>query len=239
MRAAIASALIGVVLLPSTVFASHTFTDVPDSNIFHDQISWLAGTGITSGCTPTTYCPGNAVTRGQMAKFLQSNYNIFAGLTSTAHGSNGGDNGETIDTWLDAGISTTVTIPPGTQGRIVATISGEMLCNSGDNTFAFIIFRPSCKVRLVRGTSTVLNPVDHVAAQSLDAAEETDLAVDFEGFSFTANTGVTPLGSGTYTIKVQLMADDNDANGDPADDTLVADLADYHLRADVILVDET
>lgn len=45
------------------------FDDVADS-IFLDDILWLAESGITRGCSDTSYCPKNTVTRGQMAAFL-------------------------------------------------------------------------------------------------------------------------------------------------------------------------
>ena len=57
-------------LLPGLAVASHIFADVPDAHTFHGNIANLANAGITSGCTPTTYCPDQAVTRGQMAAFL-------------------------------------------------------------------------------------------------------------------------------------------------------------------------
>ncbi len=70
-RTALVAGLLAVALLvPVGVFASHTFTDVPDSNTFHTQIGRLAGAAITSGCTATTYCPNANVTRGQMAAFI-------------------------------------------------------------------------------------------------------------------------------------------------------------------------
>lgn len=53
--------------------AAHQFTDVPDTNVFHNDIAWLADLGITKGCNPPTndrYCPDDNVTRGQMAAFL-------------------------------------------------------------------------------------------------------------------------------------------------------------------------
>jgi hypothetical protein len=53
--------------------AANQFTDVADSNVFHDDIAWLADLGITKGCNPPTndrFCPGDNVTRGQMAAFL-------------------------------------------------------------------------------------------------------------------------------------------------------------------------
>jgi hypothetical protein len=49
------------------------FDDVPESNVFFDDIMWLAGQGITRGCNPpenTLFCPTDPVTRGQMAAFL-------------------------------------------------------------------------------------------------------------------------------------------------------------------------
>jgi Tol biopolymer transport system component len=52
---------------------SHEFTDVDGSNVFEDDICWLADQGITRGCNPpanTEFCPKDPVTRGQMAAFL-------------------------------------------------------------------------------------------------------------------------------------------------------------------------
>ena len=39
-------------------------------SIFIDDIIWLAESGITRGCSDTSYCPKSNVTRGQMAAFL-------------------------------------------------------------------------------------------------------------------------------------------------------------------------
>lgn len=63
-------AMAALLAVPIGVFASHSFTDVPDSNTFHTQIGRVKGAGITAGCTATTYCPDANVTRGQMAAFL-------------------------------------------------------------------------------------------------------------------------------------------------------------------------
>ena len=63
-----------LVAAPATVLASHTFTDVPDSNIFHDDIAWLADAGVTLGCNPPAndqFCPDGVVTRAQMAAFMR------------------------------------------------------------------------------------------------------------------------------------------------------------------------
>jgi hypothetical protein len=68
-------AVLGIlaVLAPTAAWASDRFTDVPDSNIFHDDITALAEAGVTKGCNPpdnTEFCPGDNVTREQMAAFL-------------------------------------------------------------------------------------------------------------------------------------------------------------------------
>jgi hypothetical protein len=54
--------------LPAT--ANDYFTD--DETSGHEtNINKVKAAGITSGCTPTTYCPKAVVTRGQMAAFLR------------------------------------------------------------------------------------------------------------------------------------------------------------------------
>lgn len=72
---AILAAVVGaLVATPIAVYASHSFTDVPDSNTFHADIEWLADAGVTKGCNPPTnskYCPKDNVTREQMAAFMR------------------------------------------------------------------------------------------------------------------------------------------------------------------------
>ena len=51
------------------------FTD-DEGSTFADQINRLAESGITKGCTPTTYCPKAAVTREQMASFLSRAFDL-------------------------------------------------------------------------------------------------------------------------------------------------------------------
>jgi hypothetical protein len=50
-----------------------TFDDVPTTHTFFADVEWLAHEGITLGCNPPAddlFCPGDSVTRGQMAAFL-------------------------------------------------------------------------------------------------------------------------------------------------------------------------
>jgi hypothetical protein len=70
----VAMLVVGAILVPLGVFASHQFNDVPDSHIFHTGISWMKDHNITVGCNPpanTNYCPDENVTRGEMATFMK------------------------------------------------------------------------------------------------------------------------------------------------------------------------
>jgi hypothetical protein len=57
-------------LLAPAAWASHQFSDVPNSSPHHNDISAIAGAGITGGCAPGLYCPSQAVQRDQMGSFL-------------------------------------------------------------------------------------------------------------------------------------------------------------------------
>ncbi len=76
MARRIVSLVLGTLLsvaLITPVMAAPTFTDVPESNIFYNDIEWLSAMEITKGCNPPAndlYCPNDNVTRGQMAAFL-------------------------------------------------------------------------------------------------------------------------------------------------------------------------
>ena len=46
------------------------FADVPQANLFHDDIEIIFRGGITGGCGAGVYCPSSLVTRAQMAVFI-------------------------------------------------------------------------------------------------------------------------------------------------------------------------
>ncbi len=54
--------------LPGGFFAD--FLDVPQDDIFHDDVETLIRSSVTAGCGGGNYCRDDAVTRGQMAVFL-------------------------------------------------------------------------------------------------------------------------------------------------------------------------
>src|SRR6266508_5713741 len=64
---------------PACVAGSEMFNDVPASSPFCPFIEELSRRGITGGCAPNLFCPGDPVTRQQMAVFL-----VRAGTTVSA-----------------------------------------------------------------------------------------------------------------------------------------------------------
>jgi hypothetical protein len=58
---------------PPCVAGQEVFADVPSSHLFCAWIQQLYSDGVTSGCAqnPPSYCPQAAVTRGQMAVFIE------------------------------------------------------------------------------------------------------------------------------------------------------------------------
>ena len=67
-RAQMASFLTRAWNLPPT--SQDFFTDDETFTSHEDDINSIAAVGITTGCTPTTYCPGKTVTRGEMMAFV-------------------------------------------------------------------------------------------------------------------------------------------------------------------------
>lgn len=73
-RVLLAAVVTAVIVAPAAAWASQQFDDVPNSNIFSDDIDWMADNGITLGCNPPAndeYCPDENVTREQMAAFMR------------------------------------------------------------------------------------------------------------------------------------------------------------------------
>ncbi|HTS27202.1 MAG TPA: S-layer homology domain-containing protein, partial [Bryobacteraceae bacterium] len=56
--------------IPTSYPTTAYFTDVTPAYPFFPWIQKMKEQGITTGCTPTTYCPDTPVTRGQMAVFI-------------------------------------------------------------------------------------------------------------------------------------------------------------------------
>ncbi len=63
-------AIIGLPVKTWTLHVGESFPDVPTSNSFYAFVENLFHNGVTGGCGGSDYCPGNSVTRAQMAVFL-------------------------------------------------------------------------------------------------------------------------------------------------------------------------
>jgi hypothetical protein len=81
------------------------FTDIGNST-FKKDIVWLYLSGITSGCSPTLYCPLASVTRGQMAAFLSRALNLPNTATDYFTDDNGTTFENNINRVAEAGITT-------------------------------------------------------------------------------------------------------------------------------------
>ena len=81
----VAAALAAVISFPLGAIASHQFSDVPNTNTFHNDIDAIADAGITTGCGGGKYCPDAFVTRGQMAAFLNRLGALGPGKTPVAN----------------------------------------------------------------------------------------------------------------------------------------------------------
>ncbi len=55
---------------------SHDFVDVAPSRFYSNAVGWAALNEITNGTSPTTFAPGQAVTRVQFAAFLSRYDNL-------------------------------------------------------------------------------------------------------------------------------------------------------------------
>ena len=78
----IATILVFAVVPAVVTAATGDFEDVPTTNIFYNDIAWMADSGVTKGCSSTRFCPNDSVTRQQMAAFmhrLATNGSVDAG----------------------------------------------------------------------------------------------------------------------------------------------------------------
>jgi hypothetical protein len=53
-----------------TLHVGESFPDVPSSSLFYPAVETVLHNGVTAGCGGGNYCPGDTVTRQQMAVFL-------------------------------------------------------------------------------------------------------------------------------------------------------------------------
>ena len=72
MRARLIVAILALVAtLPAAAQPCGPFVDVDQDDVFCSDVLWMRNHNVTLGCTATTYCPSENVTRAQMALFMR------------------------------------------------------------------------------------------------------------------------------------------------------------------------
>lgn len=194
-KALIAGLAIAVLAVPMAVLANHSFQDVPESNVFHDDIDWLATAGVTKGCNPpsnTRYCPSDNVTREQMAAFMRrlaDNQVVDAGRLE------GMTAAEII-----AAASGSPTTPPPPAGPRLETVTEHLSCaGSGfiPGNFAFGAGTVSNTGRYVTsgGSGTGVT----CAVSPPEGARP--ISVTFEVYDDSPNHGVTAVYLESWTLR--------------------------------------
>jgi hypothetical protein len=124
--------LVGVVALvvaPLTAVATHSFTDVPDTHTFHDDIEWLKDSDVTRGCNPpanTLFCPEDNVKRSQMAAFMKRFAEYLGASDGTPAQADNADTAVTAGTAYEAINGDLITLTGTSSGTAdsIATLDG-------------------------------------------------------------------------------------------------------------------
>lgn len=127
-RSALTIAVVMMMLFPVAAWASHQFSDVPDSHTFHDEISAVADAGIAEGYEDGTYRPARDVTRQAAAAF-------FARGGGHATSATVGEFGEVLvgDSDGEVSVLSMDVQVPGTSGgqqRVHLTASSSLFTNA-------------------------------------------------------------------------------------------------------------
>jgi len=174
-----------VMAVPIAVFASHSFTDVPDTNEFHGSIEWLKNNGVTVGCNPpanTQFCPDDAIPREQMASFMRRFAQTFGNV-----GVNVTDPTDTVDTTGTTFVElATIDTAPISEAEVVLNAHVTLSkAATAEGTYELIIARASCD-------GTALGSASWLGAVNSEATTDTDTV------SLTASDVVT--GATTYVL---------------------------------------
>jgi hypothetical protein len=139
------------------------FTDIADSP-YKSDIIWVYQQGITSGCTATTYCPNDPVSRAQMATFLARALHLSGAAPDAFTDDNGSIYEPNINLVAQAGIASgcggTLFCPNGLVSRAqMATFLARALHLSGPAPDAFTddngsIYEPNINLVAREGIAT-------------------------------------------------------------------------------------
>ncbi len=110
-----------VLVLGGLAFANDVFSDVPADSPYHDDVTWLAASGVTAGCGGGRYCPSDPVTREQIAALLHR----LVGQTRTGRFVCAGEAWQPIDS-----DTTFIVTAADIMSRTSASGSRDFICNA-------------------------------------------------------------------------------------------------------------
>lgn len=195
-----------LIVAPLTAIAAHTFTDVPDTNTFHEDIAWLKDAGVTLGCNPpanTEFCPKDEVTREQMSAFMRrlaENKVVDAATAVQADSATTAGNADTVDGFDAADLVS--------NGQLVSDQSFVDLPGDATTQVASLELTPGSYVLMANGMLNSNTIGDSQASCTL-AADGTSVETgafflgdppdDREGFALGLTTTVAGTTSATLS----------------------------------------
>jgi hypothetical protein len=183
-----------MVLIPAVAYAGSVFTDVEDSSTHIDGITFMKDSGVSIGCdNNNNYCPGDPVTRAQMATFMYR-------LSGTDPLTNPSVNAQTLNGNTTGQISSKVLFNqsddlPNADGTLLQAdieqasdgyliVMGNMVVSNGSGGDWSVV----CGVAIA---GTQVTPTDNW--ESIDNGDSDQC---------TATTAV-PLAAGSYTVTLE------------------------------------
>ncbi len=196
---ALAGMVGAVVATPIAVYASHQFTDVANSHLFHNDIDWMRDNGITFGCGGGKYCPDDFVTRGEMGGFLRrlSEKKVVDAATAVNAGKVDGFSANQL---LRVAFGSTDDAPDSDGSAVLATIvapkAGWLILSASIDAFSNIPDVYSCSLTvdggLVAGTFR-LSAVNWSNTHTVNNQEH------------CSTTGVQQVTAGTHTFALTIV----------------------------------
>lgn len=170
-------ALVLTTVVSTAAIAAHVFTDVPDSNQFHSSIAWLADNDVTLGCNPPDndqFCPGDDVSREQMAAFMRR-----LAQTSGTVGDQVTDSSDQITIDSDVGIEVaSIEVTPKAEAN-VALNAHATIGASAASVGNYQIHQDGCDGTLVASGTWQTSAVDTAFTFALTGVDVVDTATTY------------------------------------------------------------
>lgn len=140
------------IAIPTDTSASHNFSDVPTSLIFHEEVSRIADAGITTGCGGGKYCPFDPVSRLAMAAFMNRGFGRVAMDNTLIQ-----DTVSSVDFFVPIG-EITIDVPgAGGSAKQFVEVRGQVVVEDTFSTCPCFVFAD-----VFDPTNELLDPADSV-----------------------------------------------------------------------------